>query len=190
MKACNRQLSPKAVIEALKISYGTSDVKEADEIFDGESGHSFIVDDTKFVTVFYQYVEMEKFYLKALENDNPMIRIDFMDRYLGKNIWKKYINEESLKQYLLELIKGKNVGTETKYEIEKRPIQSLKLFFPNPDFRTMSTINSILLKFTNKKLISDAFESALMRIKTRLLYLPEIDEYAKAYEWSVEDEED
>lgn len=171
------------IIKTLKRHFNTEDVISADEIYDGEN--AYVVNDTKFITVFGRTAEAYDFYEKViLKNDNTVSTIDLIDRTLGKDVWKNYINSDELSRFMLSAVNGKNIPANIKYEIERRPIQALEFFFDKSKFGEETKINKILLKFCDKKLIKDSVESMFMKLKGHTLYVPETDSFIKAYDWS------
>lgn len=182
-----KQISENDVIEALKTSYKTEDVKKADAIFDGEN--AFIVNDDNFLTIFYNYSDAIKFYRNALSSDDIFTSIDFVDRYVGKNSWKKYIDKNKLRDFIKNAIGNREVGNKIKYVVEHDPVASLKLFFPDNTISNDRLIKTILFKHCSEKMIADAVDTAISKVGTKRIYIPSADDFLFAFEWNkVQDE--
>ena len=151
-KTSRRQISKDAIIEALKIYFNTNDVIIAEEIYDDEN--AYIINDNKFVTVFEKSSDAYDFYEDVItKNENTSLTLDLLNRTIGRDKWQQYVDEEKLTNFMNSAIEGKNVPYNIKYEIQRRPIESLEFFFDKNNREDKLKIDKILLKFVNKEML-------------------------------------
>ena len=178
-----RKPTKEEILEALKIYFNTQDVIVADEIYDGEN--AFVVDDVKFITVFESASIACDFYENVIiKNENTSTTLDLLNRTIGKNNWKKYVDEGKLSDFMISAVNGKNISYNIKYEIQRRPVAALNFFFDEKNPEDKKKIDKILLKFVNKEMLRKTIDIMIDKLEGHTIYVPATDSFVKAYDWS------